>query len=180
MKLAILSTTIAAAAAFAPTATIASRSALRSLETETAEEIASDIAADIPQPAPAVAPINGWVPDETKPCYGLPGAVAPTGYFDPLGFAQTGITLNEVKRNREAEVMHSRVAMLATVGYFAGEAIPGPFGLTGPANDQLAQLPVIPFAILTIGIGAAELNRARIGWVEVSLFMLFHSRCARL
>ena len=170
MKLAILSTTIAAAAAFAPSTTVSVRSALHSTPTETEEvattDIAADIPADIPQPAPVVAAINGWVPDESAPCYGLPGAVAPTGYFDPLGFAQTGITLNEVKRNREAEVMHGRLAMLATVGFLAGEAIPGPFGLTGPANDQLAQLPLIPFALLTVMIGSAELKRATIGWVE--------------
>jgi hypothetical protein len=57
-------------------------------------------------------PINGWVPDKSKPCWGLPGAVAPTGYFDPLGFCQKGISLNDVKRTRESEVMHGRVAML--------------------------------------------------------------------
>lgn len=120
MKLAILSSAIAATAAFAPAGTtVSSRSALRSsVEDAVAEPVvaetdapAADIPADIPQPAPvAVAAINGWVPDETANCYGLPGAVAPTGYFDPLGFAQSGITLNEVKRNREAEVMHGRVA----------------------------------------------------------------------
>lgn len=32
----------------------------------------------------AAAP-NGWVPDSKKPCFGLPGVVAPTGYFDPIG-----------------------------------------------------------------------------------------------
>ena len=32
-----------------------------------------------------VTAANGWVPDETKPCFGLPGMVAPTGYFDPIG-----------------------------------------------------------------------------------------------
>jgi len=165
MKLAILSTTIAATAAFAPIATqSSSKIALQS----TPEDVLSteDIAADIPQPTPTIAAINGWVPDETANCYGLPGAVAPTGYFDPLGFAQSGITLNEVKRNREAEVMHGRVAMMATVGFFVGESFPGPFGLTGPANDQLAQLPFGVLPLFGAMIGAAELNRARIGWVE--------------
>ena len=162
MKLAILSTAIAATTAFAPTTTHSSKTvALQS----TTEEVA-DIPADIPQPTPAVAAINGWVPDETAKCYGLPGSVAPTGYFDPLGFAQAGITLNEVKRNREAEVMHGRVAMMATVGYLVGEAFPGPFGLTGPANDQLAQLPTGVLPLLGAMIGACELKRAQTGWVE--------------
>lgn len=114
----------------------------------------------------AVAPINGWVPDESKPCFGLPGVVAPTGFFDPLGFCQTGMALNEVKRYREAEVQHGRVAMLASVGYLAGEAISGPFGLTGPANDQLAQVPIPAFLILTAFIGSVETARALIGWEE--------------
>jgi len=164
MKLAILSSAIAATAAFAPVSTYSAKSALRS--TPEPEEATSEIPADIPVPVPAVVAINGWVPDDTAKCYGLPGAVAPTGYFDPLGFAQSGITLNDVKRNRESEVMHGRVAMLATVGYFVGESFPGPFGLTGPANEQLAQLPVFPFTLLTGLIGACELKRATIGWVE--------------
>lgn len=119
--------------------------------------------------AAAVEPINGWVPDDSKPLFGLPGAVAPTGYFDPIGFAQFGISLNDVKRYREAEVQHSRVAMLAVVGYLAGEAISGPFDISGPANDQLQQMPLPAFIFLTVGIAAAELKRATIGWVEPDL-----------
>ena len=164
MKLTILTATVAAASAFAPVQTHRATPSPRSAT----GEAAADIPADIPQPAsaPAVVPINGWVPDEYKPCYGLPGAVAPTGFFDPLGFSQKGITLNEIKRNRESEVMHGRVAMLATVGYIVGESFSGPFGLTGPANEQLAQVPAFPFTLLAGLIGAAELKRATIGWVE--------------
>jgi hypothetical protein len=115
------------------------------------------------------APINGWVPSSTSPCFGLPGVVAPTGYFDPIGFSRSGITLSEVKRYREAEVQHGRVAMLATVGYIIGEGFSGPFGMSGPANDQLQNVPLPTFVLLTLGIAAAELNRARIGWVEPDL-----------
>ncbi|GMI00702.1 hypothetical protein TrST_g8821 [Triparma strigata] len=115
------------------------------------------------------APINGWVPSSTSPCFGLPGVVAPTGYFDPIGFSRSGITLSEVKRYREAEVQHGRVAMLATVGYIIGEGFSGPFGMSGPANDQLQNVPLPAFVLLTLGIAAAELNRARIGWVEPDL-----------
>ena len=125
-----------------------------------------------PATAPAIAAVGnvGWVPDENKPCFGLPGVVAPTGYFDPIGFCQTGISLNDVKRYREAEVQHGRVAMLATVGYLAGEAISGPFSITGPANDQLAQVPLPAFLLLSGAIAAAELKRATIGWVEPTKF----------
>lgn len=118
--------------------------------------------------APIAPTLNGWIASVDEPCFGLPGALAPTGYFDPLGFCQKGIPLNDVKRYREAEVQHGRVAMLATVGYLAGEAISGPFGITGPANDQLEQVPLPAFVLLTILIGAAELYRAKVGWVVPS------------
>jgi hypothetical protein len=95
--------------------------------------------------------------------------LAPTGFFDPLGFSRTGISLNEVKRYREAEVQHGRVAMIAAVGYLAGEAISGPFTIVGPANDQLQQMPLPAFVLLTAVIGGAELKRATIGWVEPDL-----------
>lgn len=115
-------------------------------------------------------PINGWVPKEDYALWGLPGAIPPLGYFDPIGFAREGTPLNDAKRLREAEVQHGRVAMLATVGYFAGEFMDtvggGPFKISGPANDQLQQVPTIPFAFLTIAIASAELYRAKKGWVE--------------
>lgn len=117
--------------------------------------------------AAAAAPINGWVPKEDYALWGLPGAIAPTGYFDPLGFARRGLPLNDAKRLREAEVQHGRVAMVATVGYGAGEAVQnGPLGITGPANDQLQQVPAPALAVLALAIAAAELHRARRGWVE--------------
>ena len=117
-----------------------------------------------------VAPINGWVPKEDYALWGLPGAIAPLGFFDPLGFARQGTPLNDAKRLRESEIMHGRVSMLAVVGYWSQEAMNtlggGPFHIQGPANDQLQQVPAIPFAILTMGIAAAELYRAKKGWIE--------------
>lgn len=154
MKLAVLTTSLAAASAFAPSAQTVATSKLQSTPEQVVEE------------APAAFSINGWVADGNAPCYGLPGSLPPTSFFDPLGFAQRGISLNEVKRNREAEVQHGRVAMIASVGYFMGEAIPGPFHITGPANDQLQQMPLPALLLLGAAIGAAELKRARIGWVE--------------
>lgn len=164
MKLSILSSVLTATTAFAPSLTNTRGSVLNSNAEDT---VVPPVDGEVEAPVvPAVAPINGWVPDETLPLYGLPGAVAPTGYFDPLGFSRTGISLDDVKRTREAEVMHGRVAMLASVGYLAGEAVSGPFGMVGPANDQLQQMPLPAFALLTVAIAAAELKRATIGWVE--------------
>ena len=171
------------ASAFAPTKTsIGSTIALHDT-TETTEPVATEevngepnmenspfTSASVSPVSSSVAAINGWVPDDTKPCFGLPGALAPTGYFDPIGFCRNGIDLGDVKRYRESEVMHGRVAMLATVGYFAGEAFSGPFTITGPANDQLQQVPLPAFLLLTAGIAAAELTRAQIGWKEPMKF----------
>jgi hypothetical protein len=151
MKLVIISSLLGASCAFAPTSTTQTRV---TTHLKASEEVV------LP------APINGWVADPSKPSFGLPGVTAPTGYFDPLGFCQEGIPLNDVKRYREAEVQHGRVAMLAAVGYFGGETISGPFNTGGPANDQLQQVPVAVLAFLGVAIGAAELKRATIGWVE--------------
>jgi hypothetical protein len=164
MKLAILSSVVGAACAFVPSSSVRSGgSILRASPTEEGETTMPTIS-EVGDFA-----INGWSPDETKPCYGLPGSVAPTGYFDPIGFCQSGNTLNDVKRYREAEVQHGRVAMLASVGYLAGEFISSPFNINGPANDQLQQMPTPAFALLTVAIAAAELKRANIGWVEPDL-----------
>ena len=53
----------------------------------------------------AAADLNGWVPDESKFCYGLPGSLAPVGEFDPLGFTE-GADLDKIKSYREAELQH--------------------------------------------------------------------------
>jgi hypothetical protein len=177
MKLFIISSMLGATYAFAPMMAQKGATSLRSSEEPnqaTLEQPGSfpDLYGESSPGAaavPVVAPINGWVPDASKPCFGLAGAVAPTGYFDPLGFCQQGISLNDVKRYREAEVQHGRVSMIAAVGYFAGEAIKGPFSIDGPANDQLQQMPTAAFAFLTLAIGATELKRATIGWVEPDL-----------
>eukprot|EP00957_Ditylum_brightwellii_P065728 4986088-Ditylum_brightwellii.AAC.1 len=128
MKLAILSATMGAACAFAPSSSIVAPSSLRMSENEVSEveaplavveeqEIVTEAA------APAVVALNGWVPDASLPLYGLPGATAPFGFFDPLGFSK-GLELTGAKRMREAEIMHGRVAMMATIGYLIGESTP--------------------------------------------------------
>ncbi|CAJ1960416.1 unnamed protein product [Cylindrotheca closterium] len=100
----------------------------------------------------------------------IPGAIAPTGLFDPLGFAEKA---NEatLKRYREAELTHGRVAMLASVGFLVGEAVESKTFLfngevTGPAITHLAQVNPIFWLLLGGGIAKAETERAKIGWVE--------------
>lgn len=58
-----------------------------------------------------------------------PGAMAPLGFFDPLGFCPPGDEGN-FRQLRAAEIKHGRVAMLASVGLLAQSFIRIPaFGL---------------------------------------------------
>merc|ERR1712127_218390 len=75
----------------------------------------------------------------------MPGALAPMGFFDPLGFAAKADE-GTLKRYREAEVTHGRVAMLAVIGFFVGEAVEGSSFLfdaqiSGPAITHFTQVP---------------------------------------
>jgi hypothetical protein len=139
----------------------------------------SESTAESLEPAvPKVKPINGWVADPKKFCYGLPGSVAPLGEFDPLGFCKDR-DLVGVKRFREAEVMHGRVAMMATVGYLLAENTPTiAYGFAHPtiANDQIPSIPgtvLFPFFLL---INIIEALRASKGWVEPGMGELFTLR----
>jgi Chlorophyll A-B binding protein len=100
----------------------------------------------------------------------IPGALAPVGLFDPLNFAAKADEAL-LKRYREAELTHGRVAMLATVGFLVGEAVEGSSflfdaSITGPAISHLAQVPAPFWVILTIAIAGSEVKRAEIGWVD--------------
>ena len=100
----------------------------------------------------------------------LPGAIAPVGFFDPLGFAEKADEAT-MKRYREAELTHGRVAMLAVVGFLVGEKVEGSSFLfdaqiSGPAITHLSQVPVVFWAALICAIGYSENARATIGWVE--------------
>jgi Chlorophyll A-B binding protein len=112
--------------------------------------------------------INGWVADPSKFCAGLPGSSFPLENFDPINLIG-GLSIEEIKRYRESEVTHGRVAMLATMGYLVGESFHPFFGgvIEGAANSHLGQVREIAppfFVILTVAIGACELLRAKIGW----------------
>lgn len=172
MKLAILAITVGATCAFTPSFT--------SSRAQTSIRM-SDAAVEPPEEPlkPVVNPINGWVPDASLPCYGLPGAIAPLGFFDPLGFTKDK-ELNEVKRIREAEIMHGRVAMMATVGYLIGENTPTiTYGMDihhTIANNQLAEVPGTVLFPFFLAINISEALRASIGWVEPGLGPLFTLR----
>jgi hypothetical protein len=100
----------------------------------------------------------------------IPGALEPVGLFDPLNFAEKADEAT-LKRYREAELTHGRVAMLATIGFLVGEKVEGSSFLfdsqiTGPAITHLAQVPPGFWVGLVVAIGASEQTRAEIGWVD--------------
>ena len=100
----------------------------------------------------------------------MPGALSPMGFFDPLGFAAKADE-GTLKRYREAEVTHGRVAMLAALGFLVGEAVEGSSFLfdaqiSGPAITHFTQVPDGWDALIITFIGAAEAQRAQIGWVD--------------
>ena len=113
------------------------------------------------------------VPEVVEPTFTadkIPGAVGPLGFFDPLGFAAKADE-GTLKRYREAELTHGRVAMLATVGFLVGEAVQGSTVLfngeiTGPAISHIPQVNPVFWILLGAGIAKAETKRAEIGWVE--------------
>ena len=102
----------------------------------------------------------------------LPGALAPMGFFDPLGFAEKADEAT-LKRYREAEVTHGRVAMLAVIGFLVGEKVEGSSflfdaSISGPAISHPGQVPPGWAAIIIGAIGFAELQRAKTGFVDPS------------
>jgi len=120
------------------------------------------------------ASLNGWVPDESKVAWGLPGALPPFEEgFDPLNLSE-GKTLDEIKYFREAETQHGRVAMLAVLGFLATEEPIEYHPLfeannkdIGPAIRHLDEVRAVSpffFEALALLIGALELNRALRGW----------------
>merc|ERR1712125_308117 len=138
-------------------------------QSSSAKLFAANPSMDAELAEPKVYPtVNGWTADPTKFCAGLPGAVAPLGEFDPLGITKD-LPVQEIKRYREAEVTHGRVAMLATLGYLVAEPFHPFFNglVTGPANTHLGQVQEIApffFEWLAASIATAEIFRAKVGW----------------
>lgn len=90
----------------------------------------------------------------------LNGISGPLGYFDPLSLAATAKPA-DVKRWREAELTHGRVAMLAALGFIVGEAVEGTSlfynfdgGISGPAIVHFQQTKQGFWEPLVLTIGA--------------------------
>jgi len=103
--------------------------------------------------------------------YGLPGNVNIIGGeavdWDPAGFL-AGKSELEVFRYRECELTHGRVGMLASLGFIVQEKFHPLFsGDGGPAIDQIPQLPVWLWGVMTATIGAAEAFRIQTAFREL-------------
>jgi len=125
-------------------------------------------------PDPTVVPDN--VLDYAKK---LPGVTLPfPNIFDPADLLQRAATsprpIRELRRWRESEIVHGRVAMLAAVGFIVGEQLEDyPILLnfdghvTGPAIYHFQQVEArgaIFWVPLVVIIGILESYRVWLGW----------------
>jgi len=114
---------------------------------------------------------------QTAFCAGLPGNIAPFGDFDPAGFvAKDAVSVLEVKRIRESELTHGRLAMVGVVGFLVHDAqinfLSGGT-VTGLAINQWNELPTLEGEAIFLAIGLAEAYRAVYGWEVPSGSTLF-------
>jgi hypothetical protein len=88
---------------------------------------------------------------------GLVGDCAPLGYFDPLGFAKDA-SPETMKKFREAELKHGRVAMLASWGMITADVFHPLFGGKLSSNPLLAitQVPKLGLLQIVLFIGFME------------------------
>lgn len=106
-------------------------------------------------------------------CKTLPGISAPfPDMFDPANMLATA-TVEDVRRYREAELTHGRVAMLAALGFVVGEQLEDfpafmnfDGSVTGPAIYQFQQIGGNFWGPLVIAIGVCEAYRVQAGWAR--------------
>lgn len=134
-----------------------------------------DPAAVQPMEVTPVAPVQTEAP--MKQLYKYATGTAPMGnYWDPLGLSKDK-SESEMKRIREAEITHSRVAMLAFLGFLFQEALidrplfstPELGPITGPAiyhfQEVAERFPFFWLATIPF-IAMAEHKRALLGWQD--------------
>ena len=102
------------------------------------------LAYNAPQLAPRGASRVSDVQAVTK-VNGLIGACAPLGYFDPFGLSKDA-TPETMKKWREAELKHGRVAMLAALGFVVAESFHPLFGgnIDVPSYVAFQETPLQP------------------------------------
>lgn len=157
MKLAVVSTLLAGAAAFAPAPVAKSGSALSATRAvKDAPKKAAKAAAAAPKPKKNIS--FGSSSASAVPV-DLIGALPPVGFFDPAGFAAKA-SPEELIRYREVEIMHGRFAQLAVLGMLIPEkyAAEGAYGddFLAPTGTALEVFNTDPLWVgLTFGVIAA-------------------------
>merc|ERR1712060_707353 len=86
------------------------------------------------------------------------GVQAPAGFWDPLGFTADG-NVASFRRRRSVELKHSRICMLAAIGYMQPE-------LTGKWPGFLSPSAGLKFADIPNGLGAISKVPA-LGWAQI-------------
>merc|ERR1712003_65548 len=86
------------------------------------------------------------------------GVQAPAGFWDPLGFTADG-NVASFRRRRMTEIKHSRICMLAAIGYMQPE-------LTGKWPGFLSPSAGLKFADIPNGLGAISKVPA-LGWAQI-------------
>lgn len=88
---------------------------------------------------------------------GMIGDCKPLGFFDPLGFSKDA-SPETMKKFREAELKHGRVAMLATFGMIVADKFHPLFGGKLSSNPLLAitQVPKLGLLQILLFIGFME------------------------
>uniref|UniRef100_UPI002FE4FB16 Chlorophyll a-chlorophyll c-peridinin-protein-complex I-14, acpPCI-14 n=1 Tax=Amphidinium carterae TaxID=2961 RepID=UPI002FE4FB16 len=92
------------------------------------------------------------------------GVQAPTGFWDPLGFAKDG-SMKAFKRRRASEIKHGRIAMLATMGYITPE-------LTGKFPGLLSPSMGLKYEDIPNGLGAISKVPA-VGWAQILAYTFY-------
>merc|ERR1711966_319951 len=115
--------------------------------------------------ARATSPLGALLPNRRGP-----SAPFNKGFFDPLGLHK-GASIPDVRRWREAELTHGRVAMLAALGFVVGEQLEDSSSfllfdgnITGPAIGHYQQLGQGFWEPLLLAIGVCESYRVAVGW----------------
>merc|ERR1719182_870590 len=98
----------------------------------------------------AAAPIEDEPPapfDSVAFAKTLPGITDPLDFFDPAGFcSQEGVTEGKIRFYREVEIKHSRVAMLAALGFPIAEQFHPLFATDdAPSFSAFQQTPLQTF-----------------------------------
>merc|ERR1711988_1205342 len=92
------------------------------------------------------------------------GVQEPVGFWDPLGFTADG-DVASFKRRRSVELKHSRICMLACMGYMTPET-------TGKLPGYLSPSAGLKFEDIPNGLGAISKVPA-LGWIQIIAYFGF-------